>query len=152
MQTIFRLFVFANEANVSSLTLLTAPPHHPHTNSLTLLLPYKYHSLSVPQRAPSNRHWLLLGLIEGPSGLLVVLVNGDAPSPPLPVDAATIILVLSLHLTPPNLWADSMALIPSTSWPPLRGCTAVAAPLWAHADSCYSYISAPKKIINQTYY
>lgn len=53
---------------------------HIHTQtSLTLQTP-KYRSLSLPQRASSNHYWLLLGLIEGPSGLLVLLVNGNLPT------------------------------------------------------------------------
>lgn len=68
------------KVRISFLTLHT--PWHTLINTLwhISLLPYKYHSLSLPQRAPSNCYWRPRGLIEGPGGLLVLLVNGD-PAP-----------------------------------------------------------------------
>lgn len=123
---------------------LYRPPHtHTHINMPwhPLLMPYKYHSQSDPQRALLNHYWLLLGLIEGPSGLLVLLVNGDPPTllshSTLPPSSLS-----SISSSCPSLalmlwvWVDSVALIPSTFAPPPRRFTDVGITLWTQAVSC----------------
>ena len=76
---------------------------HINTPWHLLVWPYKYHSLSLPLRAPSNRYWPLVGLIEGPSGLLVLLVNGDPAT-----------LLSQSTPPPPSLFYLSISALPSS--------------------------------------
>lgn len=109
---------------------------------------------TVSPSASSIHYWRTVRLIEGPGGLLVLLVNGDPADPP-PIDAAATPPALSLHLSLPFLscsWLYSMALIPSTSWPPSRRIfTGLAVPLFIGVRSPTSYCSVSannsKKVI-----
>lgn len=81
-------------------------PCPPHTDINTLWLHTLQIPLTVTPSESSIHYWLMVGLIEGPGGLLVLLVNGDPAAP------------FQSTLPPPTLPYLSISPLPS---PPVLG-------------------------------
>lgn len=79
---------------------LALPTTHPDINTLwrlALQIP-----LTVTPSESSIHYWLMVGLIEGPGGLLVLLVNGDPAA------------LFQSTLPPPSMFYLSISPLPSS--------------------------------------